>query len=73
MANKRPPEFTNDEIRLSQAIHNGRYGRDIGIPLDDNAIRLNLVVPEPTKYPVVIRDVDDHHFLLARTDCLNAA
>jgi len=40
MSNKRPPDFTKDEVRLIKATLNERYGHNIEVQLADAEIHL---------------------------------
>ena len=48
MSNTRPPDFTKDEVRLSKARLNERYGHDIEVQQADAEIRLNPAILELT-------------------------
>lgn len=68
MSNKRPPDFTKDEIRLITATLKERYVRDIEVQQADAEIRLNPAIPELTECPIAFWEVDNCHFLIARAD-----
>ncbi len=68
MSNKRPPDFTKNEVRLIAAILRERFSHDIEIEQADAESRLNPAIPELTEYPIVFREVDNDHFLIACAD-----
>ena len=61
MSNKRPPDFTKDEVRLIAATLKERYGHSIEVEQADAEIRLNPAIPELTECPIVFWEVDKCH------------
>ncbi len=68
MSNKRPPDFTKDEVILITATLRERYGRSIEVEQADAEIRLSPAIPELTECPIVYWEVDKCHFIIARAD-----
>ncbi len=68
MSDKRPPDFSKDEIRIITATLKERYGHDIEVQQADAEIRLNRAIPELTECPILFWEVGDCHFLIARAD-----
>lgn len=68
MSNKRPPDFTKDEVILITATLRERYGRGIEVEQTDAEIRLNPAIPGLTECPIVYWEADKCHFIIARAD-----
>jgi len=68
MSDKRPPDFSKDEIRVIRDTLKERYGREIEVELAEAEMRLNPALTEMTLCPVVYWEIDDCHFVVAKVD-----
>ena len=68
MSNKRPPDFTKDEVILITATLRERYGHDIEVEQAYAEIRLSPAIPKITECLIVYWELDKCHFLIARAD-----
>lgn len=68
MAAKPIPDFSKDEVRLIKDTLKERYGHEVEVELAEAEIRLSPASPELTLCPVVFWEMDDCHFIIARSD-----
>jgi hypothetical protein len=68
MAQKRPPEFTKDKIRLAEAILVERFGEKIAVVHPDAELPPNPGATEITPCPSRYRQRVGVHFLKSRAD-----